>query len=526
MKPFFISDQMLSNHFNYAIVLLLCCMLLHPSPCNGEQSGISAVSGIRLSSVLLEGSRIIPDNVRDILVSPYLNKPVTFVELELIRNSLTLWLVDNGFINSGVVIPDQEVNQGIVRMQVIDGSVTSIDVTGTSSFSEDYFRSRLKIASASPFNLSNLRDMLQLLNQDPQVKSIKADLAAGARPGESRLSVKVSEGRPWSVYLSSTNDTPPATGSYRGEIGLSYRNAIGYGDLFSARFSGAEGGYDLSTSALIPVTPHDTTLEAFYHLSEYRVIDPLFKKLDIRSESETIGGKISHPFVKNIWREVRPFLICEHKQGMNYLLGQGFSFSQNEVDGFSELNAGRLGIEWLERSASSLILATATASFSADSAEFLSFNSRVIWMQRTGWRDTRFVLRGDAQMADNSLPHMEKFALGGMNSVRGFRKNVLLSDNAAGGSLEYFFPLLSDAAGGELLTLSAFFDYGRGWDCSESNLSRSDQQVAGTGVGLKFSWMGATADISFAFPVLKPDNHQSEELQDRGFHFLVRWSLQ
>ena len=487
---------------------------------------MAAISGITLSAIILEGSRIIPDNVRDKIVSSFLNKQITFVELELIRNELTIWLVDNGFINSGVVIPDQEVNDGIVRMQVIDGSVTSINISGTSSFSGDYFRSRLGIATESPFNLSNLRDMLQLLQQDPQVRSLNADLSAGAKPGESTLSVKVSEGRPWSMQLSSSNDNPPATGSYRGEIGLSYRNAIGYGDLFSARFGGTEGGYDVSTSASIPVTPRDTTLEAFYRRGEYRVIDPLFKKLDINSESETIGGKISHPFVKNSHREIRPSLSFEHRESRNFLLGQGFSFSNKETDGFSELKAGRFGIEWLERSATSVMVVSSTVSGSVDSAEFLSWNSRLMWMQRSGWRDTKFLLRGDAQIAGRSLPSMEKFALGGMNSVRGFRKNVLVRDNAVDGSLEYFLPLLSDNQGIELFTVSAFIDYGRGWDSTPQMLSRSDQQIAGSGLALKISWMGGTADLSYAFPVIKPDNHRTEDLQDRGFHFLVSWSLQ
>ena len=517
---------MRTNYIGHTVALLICLMLSAPLPSFGAgNTGIAAVSGIRLSALLLEGARIIPDKARDAVVSPYLNKQITFAELELIRNELTMWLVDNGFINSGVVIPDQEINGGIVRMQVIEGSVTSINVSGVSSFSADYFRSRLGIATTSPFNLIELRDMLQLLQQDPQVRSINADLAAGSRPGESSLTVKVSEARPWSVQLSSSNDNPPATGSYRGEIGFSYRNAIGYGDLLSARFGGTEGGFDVSASAAVPVTPYDTTLEAFYRRSEYKVIDPLFKYLDIRSESESIGGKISHPLVKSIRREVRPSVSFEHRESRNYLLGQGFSFSGNESDGFSQLNAARFGMEWLERSATFVILATATASCMADSAEFLSFNSRLIWMQRTGWRDTRFTLRGDLQIASDALPPTEKYALGGMNSVRGFRKNILLRDNALGGSFEYAVPLLSDQQGSDIFALSAFFDYGRGWDNSQATLSTSDQQIAGAGLAVRISWMGATADLSYALPVIKPDNHRIEDLQDSGFHFLVTWSL-
>jgi hemolysin activation/secretion protein len=86
-------------------------------------------------------------------------------------------------------------------------------------------------------------------------------------------------------------------------------------------------------------------------------------------------------------------------------------------------------------------------------------------------------------------------------------------------------PLISDNQGSDVVALSAFIDYGRGWDRTPAKLSISDQQIAGTGLGLKISWMGGTADLIYAFPVIKPDNHQTEDLQDRGFHFLVTWSL-
>ncbi len=510
------------KHRYLSFILLFTLIFLMASLCYAERNGRMAT---RLSVVLLEGSPIVPDAVRDKIISPYLDKTITFAELEIIRNGLTLWLVDNGFINSGVVIPDQEVDNGIIRMQVIEGSVTEITVSDTSSFSEDYFRSRLKMASEPPFNLFNLRDMLQLLQQDPQVRSINATLSAGARPGESALSVKVSEGRPWSAYILSSNNNSPATGSYGGEIGLSYRNAIGIGDLFSTRFGFTEGGYDMSASVSVPVTSSDTTIEPFYRRGEHRVIDPLFSKLDIKSESETFGGKLSHPVIKSTRREVRPSISFDHSESRNYLLGQGFSFSENETDGLSRLDVGRLGLEWLERGASYVFLLSTNASFSADSAKFLSWQSRLMWMQRTGWFDTRFMIRGDAQISERSLPSMEKFSLGGINSVRGFRKNLLVNDNALGGSFEYFFPLISGDQGSELLTLSSFFDYGRGWDNSPSKLNTSEQQIAGAGVGVKLTWKGLSADILYAYPVIKPDNHQIEDLQDRGFHFLVSWSL-
>ncbi len=56
--------------------------------------------------------------------------------------------------------------------------------------------------------------------------------------------------------------------------------------------------------------------------------------------------------------------------------------------------------------------------------------------------DTLLLLRADAQLADRALLPFEQFSLGGIDSVRGYRQDALLTDNGIFASAEVRIPIL------------------------------------------------------------------------------------
>ncbi len=89
-----------------------------------------------VNEIRLSGSTVFDIEVfRDIL-SPYENREVTSGELEDVRIQLTRYYVDRGYINSGAVLPDQKVIDGIITIKIIEGSLNEIDVTGNRHLSD------------------------------------------------------------------------------------------------------------------------------------------------------------------------------------------------------------------------------------------------------------------------------------------------------------------------------------------------------------------------------------------------------
>lgn len=492
-------------------------------PAGNPPSQDFVLQEISVSSIIVDNNRVIPAALLQEMVFPYLNRRISYVDLEILRNRLTQWLVDNGYINSGVIIPDQDVNNGIVHLTLIEGKLSTVTVEGTRQFSGKYFIDRIKRRAETPFRVNDLQEAFQLLYQDQRVTAINAELSAGLTPGESSLNFRVTEASPWQLSLNVTNDNSPSIGSYHGGLQLAHRNLSGGGDTLEGNIGGSEGSFDYGLRYSLPLSSADTMLDLYFRRSSAHVISFEFEPLDIRSSSGTYGGRVSHPLVRTVRREIRPSLAFEYRESRNYLLGEGFSFSTHEDNGKSHYSAGRLGLEWVERGDGSVVVASSILNTGVREENFISLLGRLLWMQRTGIVGSSINFRGEAQIADTGLTSMEKYALGGINSVRGYRKNVLVKDNGVTGSLEWWFPLVKEnSARSESLSVAPFVDYGRGWDNGAG--SNAPRDLASIGVGLRSISNGLSVDLFYGYGLLDSGVRKTGDPQENGIHFSVTWS--
>jgi hemolysin activation/secretion protein len=64
------------------------------------------------------------------VTAPYVHRVLATEDVEEVRQALTRLYVDRGYINSGAIIPDQTVTDGVITVQVIEGELTEVLVTG------------------------------------------------------------------------------------------------------------------------------------------------------------------------------------------------------------------------------------------------------------------------------------------------------------------------------------------------------------------------------------------------------------
>ena len=74
--------------------------------------------------------------------------------------------------------------------------------------------------------------------------------------------------------------------------------------------------------------------------------------------------------------------------------------------------------------------------------------------------DTQLLFRTDVQISNQPLLPLEQIAVGGRYTVRGYRENLLVRDQAMIASLELRIPIVQNAAWAEYLQLVPFSDYG------------------------------------------------------------------
>ncbi|MEM9485812.1 MAG: POTRA domain-containing protein, partial [Cyanobacteria bacterium P01_F01_bin.116] len=158
------------------------------------------------------GSTVFSESDLAKITDPYLNRPLTPADLFEVRSAITQRYVDQGYVNSGAYIPPQTLTDGILQIQVLEGRLTDINVTINGRLSPNYVRDRLALAGATPLNSERLLDGLRLLQIDPLIQTITAELATGTEPGTSILDVEVTVADTFDVELRTDNNRSPSVG--------------------------------------------------------------------------------------------------------------------------------------------------------------------------------------------------------------------------------------------------------------------------------------------------------------------------
>ena len=499
------------------------------------QQQLSTSTIVFVRKFLFVGNTTFSDAELAEVTAPYEGREITTDELLAVRQNITRYYVSRGYINSGAVIPDQDVSQGTVTLNIVEGTLTSTKIFGNVALLDGYIINRLAGAEGEILNVNELQERFQLLLQDPLINSLNAELGPGVAPGEAELKIIVEEDQPHHAYASFNNHHSPSIGAVGGDIKFVLRSLTGLGDTLELNLEGTEGSITGSVDFALPITASDTFLRFGYERNDSEVVETPFKDVEIESESETFKFSIDHPIYLTTRQRLTVGLTLEKRKSKTFLLGVPFSFSPGVRLGKSTITALRIYQGWIDRSRTRVVAARSTFSWgipalggtenvNAPDSEFLTWLGQMQIAQRLWESENQLIFRADAQLSRNPLLPIEKFAVGGANSVRGYRENQFVRDNGFVLSIEGRFPVatvaipgLSDAADDGAISLAPFFDLGRSWD--EDVATPSPRSLYGAGIGVRWD---ISADLHFeiywGYAFRKIDNSDND-LQDEGIHF-------
>lgn len=509
--------------------------LLQAPPPSLERRERGAAIRVFLRDIRVVGSTIFTGDELAKVTAPYLNRDITTDDLESLRLGLTMLYINKGYVTSGAIVPDQKVEDGVVTIQIVEGTLTRIDVEGTDWFRPAFLRDRIELGAGAPVNLYSLQERLLMLQQDPRIRQLNAELRPGIARGESELHVKVAENSPWKAWLDFSNYQTPVVGAERGLATVAHQNVTGNGDTFSFTY-GKSAGVDpiIDTSYVLPLTKYDTTFSASYRRNDFTIIEQPFKALEISSNAEIIGMTLRQPVYKTVNKEFSLAVTGEHLHNKIRLFGQGFEFIPGMTNGVGNVSALRFIQEWVQRSQTTVLAvrsrfsvglnvlgATVNSGPVAD-GQFFSWLGQVQAVQRMEqWGGLQFLERMDLQLANDRLFPLEQMPVGGRFSVRGYRENTLVRDNAFLVSGEARLPVLRFADGEDRLQLAAFTDYGRAWNAKGT--TGDPHFLVSVGLGVRWSILPkerVRTEVYWGVPlnfVATPE----QNLQDHGIHFQI-----
>ncbi len=138
--------------------------------------------------------------------------------------------------------------------------------------------------------------------------------------------------------------------------------------------------------------------------------------------------------------------------------------------------------------------------------------------------DTLLLISGDVQLTSTTLLASEQFGLGGINSVRGYRQDLLLTDNGALASVELRLPIVRVSQWDGVLQITPFVDVGTAWNNSSNRDENNTSTLASVGLGLRWSQgNNFTAAVEWGIPLVLVDT-QGDTWQEKGLYFYIQYN--
>lgn len=254
-----------------------------------------------------------------------------------------------------------------------------------------------------------------------------------------------------------------------------------------------------------------------------------FADLGIRSDSKTFTFGLRQPVVKKPDTEFALGLTLDLRRSQTFLFDDlPYSFSDGPEKGKSRVTVIRFSQEWLRRNATQVIAARSQFSFGIDAFDatinntgtdgrFFAWLVQIQGVQQLSPSGTLMLVKLNAQLTPDALLPLEEISLGGVDTVRGYRQNELVTDNGINASVELRFPVTSDKS----LQIRPFFDIGTVWYNQKENLD--SKTIAGLGLGL--TWQAQpnlSLQIDYGIPLIKVED-QGNSLQENGLYFSLRY---
>ena len=518
---------------------------LPPAP-PPRQPGLASGKSLLVKDIVIEGNTVLPPADLDGIAAPYEGREVTLEELFRLKDALTLAFVNAGYVNSGATLPDQDVTEGTVRFQVVEGGLEAVDITGARQLSVPFLEQWIRFGAGPPLNVNDLQDRLQLLLQDPTIAKLDARLLPGSAPGQARLAVVVVEReKRFSVEARAANDQSPSIGANDAGLTFTWFNLLGRNDPLILTGDLTEGLREASFYYSVPLTARDLRFHIGGQISSADVVDDDVQDLDIESSAKQITVGFGMPIVDTTANRVGLDLSFNRERNRTYLLNEPFSFSPGTDDGQSDVSVLQFTQDWQNRGRRRAISLASTFNLglpilgATDNGNAQPDGDFFYWLGQGQLAHRLFsdrdqlVARGQAQIATDPLLASQQYSLGGIDTVRGYFVDEVVRDSGFAVGIEYRYPLLDlwdreriRGPDDMSLELVPFFDYGYGVNHSGNPEGVDSDTLASLGLGLRWIWPPRLlAEIYWGNRFSNRDGSPDDALLDAGINFRVTAQL-
>jgi hemolysin activation/secretion protein len=506
------------------------------------------------------GNTVLPTQAVERAVYPHLGEKRTLKDVEGARLALEQAYKEAGFGTVFVDIPEQDVDQGIVRLKVTEGKLNRVKIENARYFSARRIREALPAAEKQTVPaLPELQKQIAAFNAETPDRTIVPVLGAGAMPGTVDLTLKVDDHLPFHGSLEVNNQYTENTSKLRALASVSYDNLFNRLDSLSLQYQTApkepnEFGV-FAANFLTHIGSSDHKL-AFYYVHSDSDVALLAAPTSgatggpssVLGKGQVFGGRwiiplentaaATHTFTAGFdYKDFLENILFTPEPGSDPTLGSDLTTLQTPIT-YLNLSLGSTSVWRGERQQWTL---TSSANFGP---RRLTNNDGEFADKRFKARPNYFYVRADAssrtllpkqfsllvrlagQYAVEPVIGNEQFTIGGADGPRGYLEAAELGDYGVKGTVQLGSPPWQIASGLFRIEGFAFYDAGivvniaPQEEVDRPRIWTSDLTSWGLGVNIA-AFENALAALSWA-QALTDSGHTLSG--DSRLLFTVRWA--
>ncbi|MEZ0261720.1 MAG: ShlB/FhaC/HecB family hemolysin secretion/activation protein [Alphaproteobacteria bacterium] len=460
-----------------------------------------------LKEVKIEGMTAYDEMAAEAVYRDMLDKTVTLADVFAIADRLTAKYRNDGYILTQVILPPQEIDGGVVRLQVVEGFVDKVNIQSGAIKNPDFLTGFAdKIRASKPLNSKTLERYLLLIN-DLSGMQARAVLSPSATPGASDITL-VMEQKPLDLFLQADNRGSRYLGPLQVNAGARFANTFGLFEGISLQAVATPDDAELLFGTVTwqqPLNHEGTSLSIGGGITETEPGHTL-SQFGVEGLSRTLNIELAHPFIRsrnlNLFvtgklnlldserhdnlggpeteDKLRVARLAATLQFADRFMGQN-SFSCEASKGLDILGASDEGDANLTRA--------------LGDPQFSKITAEVSRVQRVASNIDIF-LSASGQATRDTLLASEEFGVGGQNFGSAYDNSEITGEHGVAGRAELRLNNPFPVPAAQFVQFYGFFDGGRVWD--KDNILQKDRQrsVVSTGAGFR-----ATVNENFAATV-------------------------
>jgi hemolysin activation/secretion protein len=470
------------EHLMRSILSLLAGILLLSSICAfaaGEKP--DDAPRFDISRFQVEGNRLLDKAHIDRLLVPFTGHARDFGTVQEALEALENAYRDRGFSMVSVTLPEQELEKGVIRLQVHENRIGRIKISGLRYYDTMNIRSSLPdLREGETPNVNAISRSLKQANESP-AKKVALQFANSDRENEIDANLEVKDERPWKIGLTGDNTGTKDTGPTRLGILAQHANVFNRDHLLTLQYITSPEKLDkvsiYSMGYRAPFYAWGSSLEVFGAHSnvDSGTISAASFDMNVSGKGTILGVRYNQNLTRIHEYEHKLSLGLDYRSYENNVTLQGIQLGNNVTvhpvnltySGSWSKEPGKAGFyltvvqnlpgNWDGRDHQAdfeRVRADASRGYT-----ILRYGANVLYAVGGDWQ-VRAVFNG--QHTSDQLVPGEQFGIGGANSVRGFREREIANDQGYSGSAEVYSPDLFKLFGIPSVQSRLLFFYDRG----------------------------------------------------------------